>query len=264
MRSSPEERLSLVEKRLRARYGQPDHHNPSDPALDIVFLVLSRMTQETKYLRSYRALVERYADLEGLRAAPIRELAGVLRDLGLADTKARQIKELLTLIEKHEGSISLDRLHGLDDESRIHIGLAFMDAIAKRWPDLPQGKEANQIFDHYKARPTRPWEEEAKRERLEQTQFLAELYDREASGIGLSKLQRAVLAQGAIDNWRIILSDSDDETLLAKARTRIEPLEKLVANMPGKGKSRFDDRTRQRKDREQGVAPTLIPNANPS
>lgn len=125
----------------------------------------------------------------------------------------------------------------LDDKTRVHIGLAFMDSIAQRWPDLPQGKEANQIFDDYKARPIRPWEEAAKRERLEQTRFLAELYDQEASGIGLSKLQRAVVAQGAIDNWRIILSDSDDETLLAKARTRIEPLEKLVVNIPGKDKA---------------------------
>ena len=138
----------------------------------------------------------------------------------------------------------------LDDKSSVHIGLAYLDSIAKRWPDLPQGKAASQIFDDYKTRSTRPWEEVAKRERLEQTRFLADLYDREATGIGLSKLQRGVVAQGAIDNWRIILSDSQDETLLAKARSRIEPLEKLVANIPGMEKNGVDNRSGHRQGSE--------------
>lgn len=133
----------------------------------------------------------------------------------------------------------------LDDETQVHLALAFMDDIAQRWGDLTEGREAKRIFEEYKSRSDRPWEKLAKRERLARTLFLAELYDREANGVGLSKLERGVVAKGAIRNWRIILSDSDDEALKARARQRIEPLQILADNKPGARQAPKTERERR-------------------
>ena len=46
-------RARRIEHRLRMKYGQPRHFNPEDPLDDLIFLVLSRMTQEIKYVRTY-------------------------------------------------------------------------------------------------------------------------------------------------------------------------------------------------------------------
>ena len=49
-------RLREMENRLRREYGQPRHFNPADSLDDLIFLLLSRMTQEVKYVRTYARL----------------------------------------------------------------------------------------------------------------------------------------------------------------------------------------------------------------
>ena len=114
-----EQRLGLVERRLRRRYGTPRHHNPTDPLSDLVFLVLSRMTQEVKYLRAYRRLRSRFASWEALAAAPRRALEAELRETGLAKTKAEQISQLLQEIMRREGRLSLVGLRKTPDEEAL-------------------------------------------------------------------------------------------------------------------------------------------------
>jgi pimeloyl-ACP methyl ester carboxylesterase len=122
----------------------------------------------------------------------------------------------------------------LEDRKKVHIGLVFMKEIAQRWPDLPVAAEAGQIFQDYKGKESRPWEQVARVERLARTLGLAQIYDGVSQEIGLAKLERAVVAQAAIDNWRAIITDSDDPELVDDARMRIAPLRKLVANTNAK------------------------------
>jgi endonuclease III len=112
----PLARLRQVERRLRASYGQPLHHNPKDPLDDLVFVVLSRMTQEVKYLRTYRALREAMPSWGMVMDAPTDEIEDLLQDAGLATTKARQIQAMLKEIQGREGSLDLTRLRTLPDE----------------------------------------------------------------------------------------------------------------------------------------------------
>lgn len=108
--------VAEVERRLRSVYGCPRHHNPEDPLDDLIFLVLSRMTQEIKYVRTYRSLRSEFADWEGVRDAPAEDLEEILGDAGLAATKSRQIVAILHEIGQREGRLDLSRLRTMSDE----------------------------------------------------------------------------------------------------------------------------------------------------
>jgi len=115
--SRPAEKICEIEGRLRRCYGRPRLENPADPLEDLVFIVLSRMTQEVKYTRTYRSLRLRFPSWEAVCDAPDDDLEEVLHDAGLAATKGRQIQSILREIKKREGDLSLCRLHSLDDEA---------------------------------------------------------------------------------------------------------------------------------------------------
>lgn len=105
--------LFEVERRLRALYGRPRHHNPSAPLDDLIFIILSRMTQETKFVRTYRALVNAYPTWDRLRDAPLPDVVEHIRDAGLAPTKARHIQEIVREVTAREGRTDLSRIAGL-------------------------------------------------------------------------------------------------------------------------------------------------------
>ena len=110
------ERVREIEQRLKAAYGQPDHHNPTDPLDDLVFVVLSRMTQEVKYKRTYDALRDAYPSWQLVREAPAHDVELVLKDAGLAPTKTRHLQSLLEEIESREHRLDLGRLGALSDQ----------------------------------------------------------------------------------------------------------------------------------------------------
>jgi len=109
-------RLRRIEAILRRTYGSPRHYNPTDPLDDLIFLVLSRMTQEVKYRRTYAALRESMPDWGIVRDAPPNELEELLADAGLAMTKTSQIQAILKEVEHREGKLDLARLRALEDE----------------------------------------------------------------------------------------------------------------------------------------------------
>jgi len=109
-------RLRRIEAILRQTYGSPRHYNPTDPLDDLVFLVLSRMTQEVKYRRTYQSLRASMPDWGMVRDAPPSELEELLADAGLAPTKAAHIQAILNEIEHREGELDLSRLRRLPDD----------------------------------------------------------------------------------------------------------------------------------------------------
>lgn len=111
-----EARLRRIEAILRETYGSPRHYNPADPLDDLIFLVLSRMTQEVKYRRTYAALRESMPEWGVVRDAPADKLEELLSDAGLAPTKTNQIQAILKEVERREGKLDLGRLRTLPDD----------------------------------------------------------------------------------------------------------------------------------------------------
>ena len=168
------ERLTEIERRLREAHGQPRHHNPSDPLDDLIFLVLSRMTQQTKYLRTFEALTARYSSWELVRDAPSSEVEEVLSDAGLAPTKTAHIQAILKEVERREGAIDLSRLHQLPDleaeqyltslpgVSRKTARCVMLYALERQ--TCPVDTHVWRIMQRLGFAPAGPWSERASRE----------------------------------------------------------------------------------------------------
>jgi endonuclease III len=164
-------RLRQIERRLRAAHGQPRHHNPSDPLEDLIFVLLSRMTQEVKYLRTYQALRREMPTWGAVRDAPADALEDVLQDAGLAPTKSRHIQAILKEIEAREGALDLSRLHGLPDED-VEAYLATLPGVARKTArcvmlyalgreTCPVDAHVWRVMKRLGVAPDRPWSEAA-------------------------------------------------------------------------------------------------------
>ena len=127
----PDRRIREIERRLRRTYGQPRHENPSDPLDDLIFIVLSRMTQEIKYVRSYTRLRRSLSTWDAVREAPPNELEILIHDAGLAPTKAAQILAILSEIQAREGVLSLHRLRSMTDEG-VERYLTSLRGVARK------------------------------------------------------------------------------------------------------------------------------------
>lgn len=123
--------VRAIERRLRAEYGQPRHFNPADALDDLIFLVLSRMTQEIKYVRTYTQLRDAFSTWDEVRDAPPDELEDLIRDAGLAPTKTAQIQAILVEVQKREGVLSLHRLRSMADD-KIERYLTGLPGVARK------------------------------------------------------------------------------------------------------------------------------------
>lgn len=126
-----ESRIRAIEQRLRAAYGQPRHFNPEDPLDDLIFLVLSRMTQEVKYVRTYSRLRASLSTWNAVRDAPRDELEMLIHEAGLAPTKATQIQSILCAVEVREGVLSLHRLSSMDND-QVESYLVSLPGVARK------------------------------------------------------------------------------------------------------------------------------------
>lgn len=123
--------IGEIERRLRMVYGEPRHFNPTDPLDDLIFLVLSRMTQEIKYVRTYSRLRGSLSTWQAVRDALPNELEALIHEAGLARTKAAQIQEILREIEAREASLSLDRLREMES-GEIEAYLTSLPGVARK------------------------------------------------------------------------------------------------------------------------------------
>ena len=106
-----------MHRRLRAQQGAfvP---KPALPLVDeLVATVLSQHTSDINSERAFAQLKRRFPSWEQAAEAPGAQVADAIRCGGIADQKARRIKQILAAIADREGSIDLRRLHELGDEA---------------------------------------------------------------------------------------------------------------------------------------------------
>jgi endonuclease-3 len=98
--------------RLTHVYGQPRWRG-GDPVQVLVGCILSQSTTDAQSDAAYTALVKRYPTWADLRAARTADIARAIKASGLANEKARYIKNALEFIARERGEISLDFLRAL-------------------------------------------------------------------------------------------------------------------------------------------------------
>lgn len=107
--------VAEVHRRLRAQQGRFVPKPVLPPLDEVVATVLSQHTSDINSGRAFARLKEIFPNWEQVADAPTEDLADAIRSGGIADQKARRIKQILAAIEEREGRVSLDRLAELDD-----------------------------------------------------------------------------------------------------------------------------------------------------
>jgi endonuclease-3 len=106
--------ISLLEEQYGIPY--PDKRDPVDL---LVMTILSQNTSDTNSLRAFALLKSRFGGYEEILAAPEEAVADSIRTGGLADMKARRIKETLARIKQYAGSVELGFLAGMKKEEAM-------------------------------------------------------------------------------------------------------------------------------------------------
>lgn len=104
-----EQKVAKCIRILEEQYGIP-HPDERDPVDLLVMTILSQNTSDTNSLRAFALLKSAFCDYEETLATPDEAVADSIRAGGLAEIKARRIKEALSRIKQDAGAISLSFL----------------------------------------------------------------------------------------------------------------------------------------------------------
>ena len=108
---------------LEKKYGIPRRRRPGNLLKILIETILSQHTNDQNRDRAYRGLKKQFPHWEDLLEGNTKKVVSAIREGGLAEQKARRIREILHWIKKREGKLSLSFLRKMDsDEIRATIG----------------------------------------------------------------------------------------------------------------------------------------------
>lgn len=111
-----------IVQNLENTFGEPKLKAQSDPLAMLVSIILSQATSDANSARTFKNLTEKFKSWNDVLAADETEIADAIRLGGLANQKAKVIKELLVQIKAKHGSLSLKFLGKLPDtEARDYL-----------------------------------------------------------------------------------------------------------------------------------------------
>jgi endonuclease-3 len=102
--------VSQIIEGLKEHYGDKKWERWREPVGELIRTILSQNTTDKNSLRAYANLLERFPTWEELMDAEIEEIIEPIRLGGLANTKAKKIKNALIEINSREGKIDLEFL----------------------------------------------------------------------------------------------------------------------------------------------------------
>lgn len=112
-----EKPFEYIVQNLENTFGEPQLAAKSDALTMLVKIILSQATSDANSRRSFENLKERFDNWEKVLAAKESEIADAIRLGGLANQKAKVIKELLTQIKAKHGTLNLEFLDEMPDEA---------------------------------------------------------------------------------------------------------------------------------------------------
>lgn len=117
--SNQEGKAETIYRLLRDAYGHPDWRPSYAPVDELVLTILSANTSDVNSGRAFQQLKAAYPDWQAVMAAPVDELAEVIRPGGLAPTKAPRIQAALQRILDERGEFNIDFLRDLPVEEAM-------------------------------------------------------------------------------------------------------------------------------------------------
>ena len=109
--------FQYIVQNLESTFGEPKLPRKSDPLAMLVKIVLSQATSDVNSFRTFQNLKARFKDWEAVLAADENEIADPIKLGGLANQKARVIKDLLGQIKATRDKLSLKFLEKMSDQA---------------------------------------------------------------------------------------------------------------------------------------------------
>ena len=103
-------KIGLIISLLISTYGDRKWHKRLEPVGELVLTILSQNTSDTNSRRAYTSLVETFDTWDSLLKADTEEIASAIRSGGLADVKAKYIKNALQALKKETTDFNLSFL----------------------------------------------------------------------------------------------------------------------------------------------------------
>ncbi|MFH1336892.1 MAG: endonuclease III [Candidatus Zixiibacteriota bacterium] len=110
MISSSPQHIKSISAKLEKVYGKKKWMVYSDPLSDLIATILSQNTSDHNSHRAYSGLRLKFKNWDEVRKADVRRIAGAIRSGGLADVKAKRIKDILRQIHAEKGYLDLNFL----------------------------------------------------------------------------------------------------------------------------------------------------------
>ena len=124
-RIKTEKPFGYIVQNLENTFGAPVPPPKSDPLSMLVNIILSQATSDTNSDRTFRNLKKSFRTWKNVSAANESEIADAIRLGGLANQKARVIKDLLRQISEKQKTLSLKFVEKMPDEAAREYLLQF-------------------------------------------------------------------------------------------------------------------------------------------
>lgn len=111
-----EKPFRYIIQNLENTFGKPNLKDKSDALSMLINIILSQATSDSNSKRTFENLKKRFSSWEKLLTADETEIAESIKLGGLANQKAKVIKDLLIQIKEKHGFLSLDFLDQMTDE----------------------------------------------------------------------------------------------------------------------------------------------------
>jgi endonuclease III len=124
-RIKEEKPFGYIVQNLENTFGEPHLSCKSDPLAMLINIILSQATSDANSERTFQNLKDRFVTWEMVLEADESEIAEAIRLGGLANQKARVIKDLLGQLKEICGALSLEFLEKMPDEGARDFLLQF-------------------------------------------------------------------------------------------------------------------------------------------
>lgn len=120
-------RLPVVIRLLDERYGRQEWKPRLGPLDELIFTILTQNTTDRNAERTLAKLKDVFPDWDAVIEAPLGQIADAIRGGGLADIKARYIREVLAGIRDEQGGLDpdMDFLREMSDREVIDYLVRF-------------------------------------------------------------------------------------------------------------------------------------------
>lgn len=119
------DKIKTIMVLLGKAYGRPVPFEKDDPVDVLIRTVLSQNTTDKNSLKAFAALKNAFISWEDALNTPTKKIASVIKHSGLANIKAKRIKEILAEIKKREDRITLSFLNIFT----VKDGLEYLESL---------------------------------------------------------------------------------------------------------------------------------------